>query len=135
MHCFAPSCLLFAYLFDKRKTDDELWLSSSQRPTGPMLKLGSCQCRRVEATMDEGQRGKRVECDWLVAEGVENQLSWNLLAGMGCDEAQGYYVCRPLRATALTRWLPDPLEDESPPAAGSPDRKLAYMMPARRGTG
>ena len=69
----------------------------------------------------------------VVAEGVENQLSWNLLAGMGCDEAQGYYVCRPLRATALTRWLPDSLKDGSGAVAESLEGQVAHIMPARRG--
>jgi diguanylate cyclase (GGDEF)-like protein len=32
----------------------------------------------------------------VVAEGVENLDTWNLLKEMGCDFAQGYYMCRPL---------------------------------------
>ncbi len=41
----------------------------------------------------------------VVAEGIEDQATWELLAGMGCDMAQGYYVARPLPPDALVRWL------------------------------
>lgn len=41
----------------------------------------------------------------VVAEGVEDQASWNLLASLGCDLAQGYYLSRPVPAQTLRRWL------------------------------
>jgi diguanylate cyclase (GGDEF)-like protein/PAS domain S-box-containing protein len=41
----------------------------------------------------------------LVAEGVEDQASWDLLAQMGCDVAQGYFISRPIPADKLTVWL------------------------------
>lgn len=41
----------------------------------------------------------------VVAEGVENQITWDLLAAFGCDYAQGYYLSYPLPAAALARWL------------------------------
>jgi diguanylate cyclase (GGDEF)-like protein len=41
----------------------------------------------------------------VVAEGVETQASWNRLAALGCDAAQGYWMSRPLPAADLTRWL------------------------------
>ncbi len=41
----------------------------------------------------------------LVAEGVENQASLDLLRQLGCDTAQGYHLSRPLTATAMTGWL------------------------------
>jgi diguanylate cyclase (GGDEF)-like protein/PAS domain S-box-containing protein len=39
-----------------------------------------------------------------VAEGVEDQASWDLLAELGCDEAQGYHMSRPLSAADLAVW-------------------------------
>lgn len=42
-----------------------------------------------------------------VAEGVEDQAGWNLLAAMLCDLAQGYYLSPPLPAEALMQWLDD----------------------------
>ncbi|MGH2352360.1 MAG: putative bifunctional diguanylate cyclase/phosphodiesterase [Chloroflexota bacterium] len=41
----------------------------------------------------------------VVAEGVEDRATWDLLASLGCDLAQGYYVSHPLGAAELTRWL------------------------------
>ena len=42
-----------------------------------------------------------------VAEGVEDQISWELLRGMGCDVAQGYLLSKPVPAQSITRWLDD----------------------------
>jgi diguanylate cyclase (GGDEF)-like protein len=41
----------------------------------------------------------------VVAEGVEDQLQWEHLAGFGCDIAQGYLIGKPLPAAELTRRL------------------------------
>jgi diguanylate cyclase (GGDEF)-like protein/PAS domain S-box-containing protein len=44
----------------------------------------------------------------VVAEGVENQETWDLLEGMGCDIAQGYHLSQPLPASEVSRWLSQP---------------------------
>jgi diguanylate cyclase (GGDEF)-like protein len=41
----------------------------------------------------------------VVAEGVEDRRTWERLAELGCDSAQGYYMARPLSPTDLLRWL------------------------------
>lgn len=41
----------------------------------------------------------------VVAEGVEDAETMQLLEHMGCDIAQGYGLCRPLPLDGLTRWL------------------------------
>ncbi len=41
----------------------------------------------------------------VVAEGIEDQATWDLLAELGCDVGQGYYVSRPMPAAALGVWL------------------------------
>ncbi len=41
----------------------------------------------------------------VVAEGVEDQATYDLLAGMHCDSVQGYYVSRPIEAGELLEWL------------------------------
>lgn len=41
----------------------------------------------------------------VVAEGVENAQSLNILKSLGCDYAQGYHFSRPQRAQGLNRWL------------------------------
>ncbi|MBI4492864.1 MAG: EAL domain-containing protein [Chloroflexi bacterium] len=47
----------------------------------------------------------------VVAEGVEDRSTWDLLIALGCDLAQGYYLSRPLPAAELECWLREwPLE-------------------------
>lgn len=41
----------------------------------------------------------------VVAEGVEDQMSWDCLRSMACDVAQGYHLSKPVPAAAVTRWL------------------------------
>jgi diguanylate cyclase (GGDEF)-like protein len=41
----------------------------------------------------------------VVAEGVETQETWTRLVALGCDVAQGYFLCRPKPAEELTAWL------------------------------
>jgi EAL domain-containing protein (putative c-di-GMP-specific phosphodiesterase class I) len=41
----------------------------------------------------------------VVAEGVEEQASADLLRELGCDEIQGFLVARPLEPAALETWL------------------------------
>lgn len=41
----------------------------------------------------------------VIAEGIENDTSWERLAELGCDVAQGYHVARPMPACDLERWI------------------------------
>ena len=41
----------------------------------------------------------------VVAEGVENEEVLALLDGLGCDEAQGYYISHPLPVEKLEDWV------------------------------
>jgi diguanylate cyclase (GGDEF)-like protein len=41
----------------------------------------------------------------VVAEGVEDRVSWERLGEMGCDIVQGYGLCRPVPAAEATEWL------------------------------
>ena len=43
----------------------------------------------------------------VVAEGVEDEASWRLLEGFGCDLLQGYFLARPMREDAMSAWLSD----------------------------
>jgi diguanylate cyclase (GGDEF)-like protein len=59
----------------------------------------------VRSTIDLGHNlGLQV-----VAEGVENRETYDRLKELGCDAAQGYFMCKPLAADDLSRWL-----EESP---------------------
>ena len=42
---------------------------------------------------------------YVTAEGVEDRATWDLLATLGCDIVQGYYLSRPVPAQDLERWL------------------------------
>jgi len=41
----------------------------------------------------------------VVAEGIEDQATWDALAALGCDLAQGYFIARPMPADAFRVWL------------------------------
>jgi diguanylate cyclase (GGDEF)-like protein len=74
----------------------------------------------VRATVDLGRNlGLRV-----VAEGVEDLATFDRLADFGCDEAQGYYISKPLSAIEFTRWLSvRNLDRESGEIADPQDRR------------
>ena len=55
----------------------------------------------VRSTIDLGHNlGLQV-----VAEGVEDVETWNLLLGLSCDVAQGFFMAKPMAPAALTVWL------------------------------
>jgi EAL domain-containing protein (putative c-di-GMP-specific phosphodiesterase class I) len=41
----------------------------------------------------------------VVAEGVEDQETWDLLASMGCHLVQGWHLARAMPADDLVPWL------------------------------
>lgn len=41
----------------------------------------------------------------VVAEGVENQTILDILIDLGCDNIQGYFICKPADSEQLTKWL------------------------------
>ncbi len=54
----------------------------------------------VASTIDLGHNlGLRV-----VAEGIETEQTWQMLAQAGCDQGQGYLMSKPLPADQLTAW-------------------------------
>lgn len=69
----------------------------------------------VLSTIDLGHNmGLRV-----VAEGIESRAVWDLLAKMGCDQGQGYFMSRPMPAEDIGAWakgwqpLTPPIESTS----------------------
>jgi diguanylate cyclase len=55
----------------------------------------------VRSTVELGRNlGLRV-----VAEGVEDQATWQALAALGCDAIQGYHISRPVPPDHLINWL------------------------------
>jgi EAL domain-containing protein (putative c-di-GMP-specific phosphodiesterase class I) len=71
----------------------------------------------VRSTIDLGHNlGLRV-----VAEGIEDQATWDFLEAWGCDFAQGYFLSRPLSAPDFATWLRESgrsgaLHGDAPPA-------------------
>jgi len=55
----------------------------------------------VQPTIDLGHN-LRVK---VVAEGVEDETTWKMLAELGCDYGQGWYISRALPARELESWL------------------------------
>jgi diguanylate cyclase (GGDEF)-like protein len=41
----------------------------------------------------------------VVAEGIEDAVTWDTLASLGCDIGQGYFLSRPVPPERLTPWL------------------------------
>jgi diguanylate cyclase (GGDEF)-like protein len=41
----------------------------------------------------------------VTAEGVEDQATWDRLGQLGCNEAQGYFLARPMPAVACEPWM------------------------------
>ncbi|HEX6721994.1 MAG TPA: EAL domain-containing protein [Burkholderiaceae bacterium] len=55
----------------------------------------------------------------VVAEGIETARTWQLLAALGCDEGQGYYVSHAMPETRFMAWLakwevPELIAEEAP---------------------
>jgi diguanylate cyclase (GGDEF)-like protein len=75
----------------------------------------------VRATVELGKNlGLRV-----VAEGVQDRETFDRLGDFGCDEAQGYYISRPLDPNDFWRWL----------SAREAEVDVAGHVPAPEGTG
>lgn len=58
----------------------------------------------------------------VVAEGVESHAIYDRLRDLGCDNAQGYYIARPMPFEQVEAWLKDscwskPSAGVAPPSA------------------
>jgi EAL domain-containing protein (putative c-di-GMP-specific phosphodiesterase class I)/GGDEF domain-containing protein len=49
----------------------------------------------------------------VVAEGIETEEIHDMLRDWGCDEGQGYWIARPMPASALDAWLVTPWRDQA----------------------
>ncbi|MEO8358502.1 MAG: EAL domain-containing protein, partial [Vicinamibacteria bacterium] len=66
-----------------------------------------------------------------VAEGVETRADFDLLRSLQCDMAQGYFIARPMEASALLPWVDEwkqPDDDHELFATNSRRRTLAKRL-------
>ncbi len=61
----------------------------------------------------------------VVAEGVEDQKTWDLLADFGCTRVQGWHLARPMPIAQLRGWLHDRDAEQNVSAALIPDPRTA----------
>jgi len=43
----------------------------------------------------------------VVAEGLETAKAWAMLSRLGCDEGQGYFICKPMPQEQFIAWARD----------------------------
>ena len=55
----------------------------------------------IEASLDLARKLKLK----TVAEGVETRAEWDLLKSLGCEQAQGYFVARPMPGHQIPEWI------------------------------
>lgn len=84
-------------------------LAKLQLYSASVLKIDQSLVRRVLVhqirTLLEGIIALAHKLDYrVVAEGVETQEIYELMAGWQCDEAQGYYIARPLSPAMFEAW-------------------------------
>ncbi|MFQ5488864.1 MAG: putative bifunctional diguanylate cyclase/phosphodiesterase [Gammaproteobacteria bacterium] len=67
----------------------------------------------------------------VIAEGVEDQQTLEMLQTMGCDHVQGYHVSRPMAAEKLAAWLQD---DDWPLLASTAAKDGGRIYPFKKAT-
>lgn len=65
---------------------------------------GAARDEAARAILESSVRLGRALNMNIVAEGVETQADWDLVARAGCNEAQGYFVARPMPADEFIYW-------------------------------
>ena len=66
---------------------------------------GACRHATLRAIFDASLGMAKQLGMKSVAEGVENRADWDFLRASGCDLAQGYFIARPMPASALVGWM------------------------------
>jgi EAL domain-containing protein (putative c-di-GMP-specific phosphodiesterase class I) len=78
----------------------------------------------------------------VVAEGIEDEATWKLMAALGCDVGQGYWLSRPLRSEVVLDWMrgrkieqwPQPTATAEIESASNRPRKQARRRRTRTAT-
>jgi diguanylate cyclase (GGDEF)-like protein/PAS domain S-box-containing protein len=64
------------------------------------VQTGSTDARLVHAMIEMSHAMDLT----VIAEGIETEQDLQVLRELGCDQAQGYHIARPMRATELVKW-------------------------------
>jgi len=64
------------------------------------VQTGSTDARLVHAMIDMSHAMNLT----VIAEGTETEQELRVLRALGCDQAQGYHIARPMRAEELIKW-------------------------------
>ncbi|MCB9898918.1 MAG: EAL domain-containing protein [Planctomycetes bacterium] len=80
--------------FDKLKIDKSFVMDAVDED--------DADAKRLVRFVSELGRSQRMT---VVAEGVSTREAWNLVASLGCDVAQGYFLSPPLPAEQFSAWL------------------------------
>jgi EAL domain-containing protein (putative c-di-GMP-specific phosphodiesterase class I) len=78
--------------FDEQKIDLGFVHGASDDPKMQAIVEGS---RRIA-----NQLGMTV-----VAEGVEDRADWDFIRRVHCDQAQGYFIAKPMAANGFVKWM------------------------------
>lgn len=78
--------------FDELKIDRSFVHNACRSPSLRAIFEGSCRMAR-DLRMT------------IVAEGVEDADDWEFLRQVGCDQAQGYFIARPMDGEAVSDWI------------------------------
>ena len=82
-------------------------------PGGPPCSAATLARRRESGPQSGPAHGRR---------GVENDIALSELTRLGCDQAQGYFISRPVPAVELDQWL-------GTRPAGDKDTDRARLVP------
>ena len=66
----------------------------------------------------------------VVAEGVEDEAAWRILADLGCDLVQGYLLARPMPADSMSTWLRERMAGLVTPLHADQAQRPAQQEPA-----
>jgi diguanylate cyclase (GGDEF)-like protein len=66
----------------------------------------------------------------VVAEGVETPQVWDVLARLGCDIVQGYFISRPMKVDAVPGWLASQrAQPKSEESFDQPNQRVTVLRP------
>jgi EAL domain-containing protein (putative c-di-GMP-specific phosphodiesterase class I) len=66
---------------------------------------GACDDPKMQAIVEGSRRIAKQLGMTVVAEGVEDRADWDFIRLVRCDQAQGYFIAKPMAASGFMDWL------------------------------